>query len=372
MKIFYLSASKIPSRTANSLQVMKMCNAFAKNGNEVILFARQQKISNILDMHKFYGVNQYFTIINKVWPQIRGIGGIIYSRRIKREILKYSSPDLFYGRDAYSLYKISSLGVPFIYESHFHPRNWFHRYIDSNLLNSDNLVHFVVTAKSIKEQYLNIFPWLDDKKILVVANGADILNPRHNINDVKGKDYDLSKDRHSFKVGYVGHLHSGKGIDVIIKIAANLKDMDFHIVGGTNKDILHWKSICKEDNVIFHGFIPNYLLSRYYRYFDVLIAPYQVNGLSLYPSPLKIIEYLAAKRPIIASDLQMVHEVLKDGINSLLCPQHDIKSWVNALLQLRNNEKLRNRLRNNAWKDFIKNYTWESRARKVLGRLVNQ
>jgi glycosyltransferase involved in cell wall biosynthesis len=372
MKIFYLSASNIPSRAANSLQVMKMCNAFAQNGNKVILFARKQKISNILDINKFYGVNQCFTIIREIWPPIRGIGGIIYSWRIKRKILKYSTPDLFYGRDAYSLYKISSLGVPFIYESHFHPTNWFHRYIDSYLLNSDNLVHFVVTAKALKEHYLNLFPWLDNKKILVVANGADTLNQKHNMNDLKGRDYDLFEGRHSFKVGYVGSLYPGRGIDVIIKIASNFNDMDFHIVGGIDKDILYWKSICKEDNVIFHGFIPNKLLSKYYKYFDVLIAPYQDNGPPLGPSPLKIIEYLAAKKPIIASDLPLVHEVLKDGINSLLCPQHDIKSWVNALLQLRNNENMRNRLSNNAWKDFIKNYTWESRAKKVLGRLVNQ
>ena len=43
MKILYISNSIIPSRTANSIHVMKMCQAFADNGHEVVLLAPDKK-----------------------------------------------------------------------------------------------------------------------------------------------------------------------------------------------------------------------------------------------------------------------------------------------------------------------------------------
>ena len=70
MKIVYISNSIIPSRTANSIHVMKMCQAFADNGHEVLLLApnyKEQNEKGINDVFDFYGVRNSFKI-KKIYP----------------------------------------------------------------------------------------------------------------------------------------------------------------------------------------------------------------------------------------------------------------------------------------------------------------
>jgi len=80
MKILYLSNAIIPSRTANSIHIMKMCQAFAENGHEVILVAphiKDRYEKHINDFYEFYGVKKNFKI-KKFWsPNIIG-GSYLY------------------------------------------------------------------------------------------------------------------------------------------------------------------------------------------------------------------------------------------------------------------------------------------------------
>ena len=65
MKILYISKSIIPSRTANSINVIKMCQAFADNGHEVILIApniKNKYEKGIENIYEFYGVRENFYI----------------------------------------------------------------------------------------------------------------------------------------------------------------------------------------------------------------------------------------------------------------------------------------------------------------------
>ena len=70
MKILYISKSIIPSRTANSIHVMKMCQAFADNGHEVVLLAPniKNKVEKrcIQISYEYYGVKKNFKI-KKLW-----------------------------------------------------------------------------------------------------------------------------------------------------------------------------------------------------------------------------------------------------------------------------------------------------------------
>ena len=81
MNILYISKSIIPSRTANSINVMKMCQAFADNGHEVVLLAPNLKTKyekNVNDIYEYYGVKKNFEI-KKLWhPDVVG-GAVIYT-----------------------------------------------------------------------------------------------------------------------------------------------------------------------------------------------------------------------------------------------------------------------------------------------------
>ena len=61
MKILYISKSIIPSRTANSIHVMKMCQAFSDNGHEVILITPDQKNQyekDVKNVFEYYDVKK--------------------------------------------------------------------------------------------------------------------------------------------------------------------------------------------------------------------------------------------------------------------------------------------------------------------------
>ena len=374
MKIFYLSGSIIPSRAANSIHVMKMCQAFAKNGHEVVLFARNSQ-EKTEDEYKFYGVNKCFKIERTKWPNVRGLGGLIYGYSVCKKIFNLATPDLLYSRDIYSLFLLRNLNVPFIYEAHTPPQNRVRYYLENLLFSNKNFSRLIVISDALRLEYLKNFPKVSNERIIVAHDGADI--PSNDFNE--SMDYYNLKDS-KINVGYVGNLYQGRGMEIIVKLGELMPEINFCIVGGTENDIMFWKNKTTAINLFFHGFIPSSQLQALYKNFDIMLAPYQkrVSGSGgrgdtvKWMSPLKIFEYMSFGKPIVASDLPVLREVLEDKYNCLLCKPDDSVQWKNAITLLLNDIELKQRIKINAWKDFIKNYTWEGRAKKVLGSLVAQ
>ena len=118
MKIAYLSESRIPSRTANSIHVMKMCQALAKGGHEVTLLSPDcgQQEPEIDDLYRFYGVESCFQLTKLPKFNVKG-GARIYGMLAALKA-KASNVHLAYGRCLQSCFFSSLLGLPVIYESH--------------------------------------------------------------------------------------------------------------------------------------------------------------------------------------------------------------------------------------------------------------
>ena len=87
---------------------------------------------------------------------------------------------------------------------------------------------------------------------------------------------------------------------------------------------------------------------------------------SRWTTPLKMFEYMAAGRPIVASDLPVIREVLEHGRNALLVPPDNLEAWETAVRTLITDASLRTGLAQAAVKDFHREYTREARARRVL------
>jgi glycosyltransferase involved in cell wall biosynthesis len=90
------------------------------------------------------------------------------------------------------------------------------------------------------------------------------------------------------------------------------------------------------------------------------------DGVERWMSPLKLFEYMSYAKPIIASDLPVLREVLEDGRTALLAAPDDPEPWVAALERLRDDAGLRQKLGAEALAHFEGNYTWTSRARRVI------
>jgi glycosyltransferase involved in cell wall biosynthesis len=376
MKIVYLSTSIIPSRTANSIQVMKLCQAFARNGHEVVLMAPDIKEGmepEVEDAYVYYGVDKCFEIVKLPWLNYKGreltYGELTYSFLATRKA-KEVNPALVYCRHASGCYFAAILGLHVILESHspLDVSGKISKWMFRRLTKSPCLQKLVVITNALREYYEINYP-LTRGKIQVAPDGADPIleNIQPAVLPNKGK---------RLQVGYVGHLYKGKGIELISTLALLCPWVNFHVVGGTDSDIQHWKKECENrENIVFHGFIKHQEVFRYILAFDVVLLPNQKfvashgkgnNNIAPWTSPLKLFEYMSAGKPIISSDLPVLREVLKHKHNALLCPPDNVDAWKDAMELLRDDQGLRERLGNVAHKDFLENYTWQVRAEKLL------
>ena len=370
MKIVYISSSTIPSRTANSIHVMKMCQAFAKNGHEVVLLAPDRKAEYEPGVdYEYYGVEKCFEIVRIPWLPLKGRGffyGFIAARKAKK-----LNPDLVYCRNAPGCYFATKLDLPVVLESHAPIEDagkifeWMFRKIIENY----NCCRLVVITNALKFFYEKNY-FAARGKIQVSPDGADPIPP-----DIEPVVLPNAGQR--LQVGYVGHLYKGKGLEVVSQLGVLCPWVDFHVVGGTANDIAYWMDKNRQhQNIFFHGHVPHSETVRFLIGFDVLLLPNQeivsVHGkgkqdIGKWTSPLKAFEYMSSKKPIISSDLPVLREVFQNERNALLCKPENLSSWVSALERIRDDRALSLRLAEKAYGDFIMKYTWSVRAEKVIG-----
>lgn len=370
MRIVYISRSIIPSRTANSIHVMKMCQALAENRHDVTLLAPNLKYlyeDKVDDVYNFYGVKKNFKI-KKLWHPNSKIGAFIYTISIFLYLLVNKKFNLVYGRFLHGCYISSLFKNKIIFEIHTPIYNLKgHRLVVfKKLIKNKCFKKLVVISSSLKEMYLES-GYLNNQKIQVAHDGAD------EVTDFK-TEIDLLGDKKNLKIGYVGHLYKGRGIEMIFECAKKIKDMSFHIVGGLEEDIKYWKNYSKSmkiSNIYFYGFISPKFVGNYQNSFDIVLAPYSdkvsifgnSGDSSKFMSPLKIFEYMSYKKAIISSDLPVLREVLNSK-NSILVESENIENWVNAINRLRNQE-IRDSIAENALRDF-KNFSWKCRAFQII------
>ena len=187
----------------------------------------------------------------------------------------------------------------------------------------------------------------------------------------------IKSARYKSLVGYFGHLYPGRGIEIIIGLAKINPSVLFCVCGGTPELVTSFRSNNRLQNIIFLGHVPHresrYLMSRC----DVLLMPYQrkvsIGDHSAYTSrwmsPMKMFEYMAAKKPFISSDLDVLREVLTDEVNALLVDPENVKAWDKALKRLISNKLESRRLASRAFNDFRQFYTWRARAKALIGLL---
>ncbi|MCX5645278.1 MAG: glycosyltransferase family 4 protein [Phycisphaerae bacterium] len=345
------------------MHVMKMCQAFAKHGHKVTLLAYGSKRGSTEDVYRYYGVDETFVV--KQIPVVRTRGGTLLSLpRLCRELRKYSpSATLVYARSIYGASLAVRMGFRIVYEAHAAPAHALIRWLEKRLFRAEGFRKLIVISDSLRRIYLDLYGPI--RHVEVCHDAADI--PR--TEDTPECTWPCRMDR--LQIGYAGHLYRGRGIDLILGCAGRLASYDFHIVGGMERDIQYWRERAGS-NVHFHGFVQPSLVPAVLSRCDVLLLPYQ-KGLSLggrnidssgWMSPMKLFEYMAARRAIIASDLPVLREVLNEG-NSILVRPDDIDGWT-AAIRACEDPQCRDRLAVTAYKEFLANYTWEKRAAGVL------
>ena len=175
-------------------------------------------------------------------------------------------------------------------------------------------------------------------------------------------------------VACTGHLYEGRGVELFLFLAEKMPEVQFLWVGGRPGDVQRWRKQAEEmglENTSFPGFVPNTNLPLYQAAADILLMPYQahVGGSSgeapvKFFSSMKMYEYMASNRPIISSDLPVIHEFL-DSENAVYCPPADLESWQSAIRWLLTSPEEAGRLAARA-RQQVEPYSWTARAKNAL------
>ncbi len=371
MKIAYIHNLALPSRTAPSVHVMKMCQALSHTENEIFLIGPPRRDDNKIDLYGYYDVEDSFEIISVAKPEIKLLGHL-QNLYLSLRVAESLDCDLIYMRNIVGSYLATLMGFNTVYECHnpvvFSSLGSLRDIIFKRLIQKKNLKALVVISQATRDYIIKNYD-VDTKDIILARDCADPIG-----SDVIPLEFDEDKEMH---VGYVGSLYKGRGKRIIKYLAETCDFAHFHIVGGKKENIKKWKDEFDPLNVTYHGFVPHSQLKRYMLGFDVLLAPYQrdvrteggKHNASRWMSPLKVFEYMATGKPIIASDLPAIREILSHEEDALLCDPDDPNGWKESIIRLYKDPALRDRLGNNALAKFLDNYTWDKRAERIMANL---
>ena len=373
MKIAAISTSLIPSNTANSIQVMKVCQAFRQLDNEVKLWLPKFKTATWPEMAERYGISTPFEI---EWVEFQqSLKQYDFCWRSVRSGIQWGA-DVIYTWALQTAAFSSMRNKTTVMEFHDYPMGllgpfWFRIFIKA-----PGKKLLLTTTRSLAEGIQERFHLEIPKEILQIApNGTDIERYQTLPNSEEARHQLGILNR--FTIMYTGHFYHGRGMELMLGMAQALPQFQFLWVGGQEKDIEPWKKILQDkgiQNVIITGFINNARLPLYQAAGDVLLMPYQreIAGSSggnivKVINPMKMFDYLATRRAILASDIQIFHEVLNEH-NAFFCPPEDVNAWVRAILLLAENQPKREKLARQAGKD-AEHFSWKNRASQTLAKL---
>ena len=364
MNIAYLSDSIVPSKSANSVHVISMVDAFNEIGINCRLFAYGNGLDQKEIFEYYHSRNEFPIILNNF--NIPKIGTFIHAflnvRRLTRK-------ETVFGRSIYSVWLASRFGFNVFLEMHdpYLGLTGVQQALLRSLFKSKRFKGLMVISHVLKELLLEQVKILRAEDILVVHDGATVRT------HASGENLVLKGRTGRLNIGYVGTASKGRGIELICSCAEALPQYNFHLVGVSFEDLtaLGLKDTVRLDNLFCYGFVSPIQASDIRKSCDVLMAPYQNRVMirsnkdtASYMSPLKIFEYMADEKAIIASDIPAIRSIL--GEDNALLVNPEVKSeWITAINSLAENKSFADRLAKNAYEELVEKYTWDKRAQRI-------
>ena len=399
----------MPTEKAHGYQISQMCQAFVEAGAQTLLlhpyFKNPIKGASI---EEYYDLRHPLRSVEIPSLHLNQITNYIPSQALRRfaasvafhvhrqiftynlirklkKLINTTEDYIIYVRDgdmARSL--ISRLPAPHcsrvVVELHSLPQMKVRKHLLAESLKCSLLT--VTLTQKTKELLKNF--GLYESLIKVCPDGVDIKT--FDINMSQGgarKELRIPQDR--TVALYVGRFHTmgnEKGIPDIIKASKHLltkfQNLYFYFVGGpvnvSSAEYDHvgsYRSLIRQlklplDRFIFLEKQPVQLIPIWLRSASVLLMPFpRTDHYSFYMSPLKMFEYMTSKRPIVASRLPAIEEILTDNQNALLAEPGNAKEIAHKIQMALGDFKLKEKIATTAYLD-VQKYDWRKRALRIL------
>ena len=359
MKLLYATSIDVPSTRANRLQTVSMAQEFHRLLGGNFLLGLRAKDTDYALMAPFIlveGTRSYILAWKYIRLAEREHFTTIYCREEKMLLFMILYNAFFF-----------RMPVVFCYEFHHlaYVKIWWHRY----------MLRRIACVISITQAMKDILvsSGYPERRILVAPDAVDIAM------------FDIIIDKNSARkklglpvkkniVLYAGTIHEPwKGVDVLYEAIKQLGDDCLCVVVGGKPHYV-------EKFKILHPSLPNVLLVGhrthdeipvYLKAADVLVLPNSAKAeiSRISTSPMKLFEYMAAERPIVASDLPSIREILNER-NALLVAPDDATALANGILAITENTQRAIALAAQARAD-VSMHTWENRAATIVSFITH-
>jgi glycosyltransferase involved in cell wall biosynthesis len=370
-KLIYIARSRIPSNRANCVQTLKMCSGFAAHlPVELIAPYYPEDARKRETLRERFALARAFEVTWVPflhWGERFAVRGYALAAALQARLRRGR---YVHSREPWSAYWLARAGSRVGFEAHDLEEDrrypvWQRLVSDESL--SPALRGLFCISNSLIEDY--------------AAAGArrELLHRAPDGVDLQRFDPPIEKGEARTRLGlpaaarivcHAGHLYPGRGIEETVEALGSLPDVLLLLVGGNPEDVGRVRAFASgrgtADRVRFEGTVPNGKIPLYLWAADALIMPYTSRTATVRAmSPLKMFEYMAAGRPIVATDFPAVREVLRNGENALLVTPDSAEEIARGLRRALDDRSLAESISRRAHED-VKAYTWEERARKIL------
>lgn len=368
MKIIYIAHCRFPSEKAHSLQIAKMCEAFRGQGVELELVVPKKHRQIKETATKFFNLKEKF-VVTYLWT-IDWFSASTFGFLLSAFIFGWSTFfylwrqrdfDLIYSidLDPWSFVGALFLGRPCFFEMHGPKKPT----ILNRLLFKKAQGVFAIN-ESIKQNLLANFSTLKPEQVLISPNGVDLSLVQIS-RTVARQKLGLTPDIPI--VVYTGSFQTWKGVETIIEAARGLNLVNFYLVGGTEAEALTLSNHQPLPiNLHCLGIRPHQEMPWWQAAADVLLVTgTKKDQYSYYhTSPMKLFEYLAAQRAVIASRTPAIKQIVSDqevffhepdSVPGLIETINHVLTHADEVAQKISQSYRRAR-----------GYSWEQRAIKIL------
>src|SRR5205085_9988044 len=212
---------------------------------------------------------------------------------------------------------------------------------------------------------------VDAARVVVNPNGVDVEAFHPDCGGRELREQLGIQDR--VVVGFTGTFGPWHGAPVLADAATRVKDSRCHFLFiGDGDERPATESLIaaagKKDRATFTGRVAHGHVAAYLDACDILVSPHvpPTDGSEFFGSPTKLFEYLAMARPVVASRLGQITDIIIDGDNGLLVEPNDAAALARAIERLAKDEALRRRLGATARQTAVARYTWRHNAARVF------
>ena len=389
MKILYLADVRFPLDRATGVHVMETCAALAARGHAVHLLVRPDTESPQRDPLAFYGVPPTTGLRIERVPSygVPPVRRARYLAEMSRRILQRNLWDVVCTAElilaSTALRLPAPLRPPVVYESHnFRP---------AFAAEMPELVTGIRAARTLKLRRL----WRREQRVWQRADGyititqflADELRNRFGprkrtltlpcgVRIDAWRRYE-PRPRHAGPpvVAYAGHFYPYNGVHHLVRALTFLPDVHALIIGGNPRDAADVNRIRQlvlecglDDRVTFTGLLPPSDVVPRLRDADVLVQPIVDAPYTRYASSMKLLDYMTAGRPIVASDLMSLREVVSDGITARLVEPGNPRALAEGIREVLVDPDGSARMAQAAL-EAVMQYSWVRRAERLEGLL---